>query len=107
MYKKYEKFLPKNGEEDRTSLTVDAFSKKDGNGAALACSDRLNYTQEQFDMEIEWFSRSLNKTHFDNALEIYEFLNDKKQFTGKFLVHTWELYDKAFLFPRVRKYDEV
>ena len=58
-------------------------------------------------MEIEWFSRSLNKTHFDNALEIYDYLTEKKQFTGKFLVHTWELYDKAFTFPRVRKYDEV
>ena len=45
-YKKYEKFLPKNGESDRTSLTVDAFSKVSKEGAEKACSDRLNYTQE-------------------------------------------------------------
>ena len=44
VYKKYGKYLPK--EEDRTSLTVDAFSKKSDDGAKLACGDRLNYTQE-------------------------------------------------------------
>ena len=103
VYKKYSKYLSSG--DDRTSMTVDALSKVDSNGDS--CNTRLNYTQDQFDKEIEWFSRSLNKTHFDNALEIYEYLSEKKQFTGKFLVHTWELYDKAFTFPRVRKYEEV
>ena len=104
VYKKYSKYLSSE-KDDRSSMTVDALSKVDSNGDS--CNTRLNYTQDQFDKEIEWFSRSLNKTHFDNALEIYEYLSEKKQFTGKFLVHTWELYDKAFTFPRVRKYEEV
>tara|TARA_B110001450_G_C17447514_1_gene410609 strand:+ start:64 stop:504 length:441 start_codon:yes stop_codon:yes gene_type:complete len=105
----YKKYNPPK-ESDRSSLTVDATTSKvnkDGHPERDTCTERLDYTQEQFDKEIEWFSRSLNKTHFDNALEIFEYLSEKKQFTGKFLVHTWELYDKAFTFPRVRKYDEV
>lgn len=31
----------------------------------------------------------------------------KPDFNGKLFVHTWELYDKAFKFPRVRKYEFV
>ena len=87
------------------SHTIDALSKDKKSGTN--CTERLEYSQEQFDKELEWFSRSLNKSHFDNALEIYEALTEKKSFKGKFLVHTWELYDKAFAFPRVRKYDET
>ena len=76
----YKKYNPPK-EEDRTSLTVDATTSrvnKDGHPERDTCAARLDYTQEQFDKEIEWFSRSLNKTHFDNALEIFEFLTEKK-----------------------------
>ena len=42
-------------------------------------------------------------------MEIFEELkkNESYNSSGKFLVHTYELYDKAFSFPRVRKYKET
>ena len=53
---------------------------------------------------MEYFSRKLDPKLFDNAMEIFKNLSasDKKL---KIAVHTYELYDKSFRFPRVRKYE--
>ena len=52
---------------------------------------------------MEYFSRKFDKNNFDRALTIYK----KLKSGGKdlhLLVHTYELYDKAFTFPKIRKF---
>jgi hypothetical protein len=73
------------------------------------CHDALPITQKQLDVELDYFSRSFDKHHYYNAMNIYAEL--KKQGidgkTGATGVHTWELYDHAFPFEKVRRYDLV
>ena len=90
--------------EGSQSQTIDATKSK-----RKTCNEELEYSELQLEKEVDWFSRTLNKTHWDNALEIFENLQSNKSFDpkGKLLVHTFELYDKAFSFPRVRKYKET
>ena len=52
------------------------------------------------------FSRTLDPRHWTNALAIEKALTEKGAHP-KLQVHTWELYDKAFSFPRVRQYGFV
>ena len=68
------------------------------------CEEQLNYTVDEMYKQMEYFSRKLEPKLFENALEIFKNLSatDKKL---KIAVHTWALYDKAFRFPRVRKYE--
>jgi len=58
------------------------------------------------DKECELFSRTLEREHFENAIKIFKNLT-KAGFKGELMVHTYELYDKAFTFPRVRRYEYV
>ena len=44
--------------------------------------------------------------HYNNAVAIYNELLKGGQ-KPRMSVHTWELYDGAFTFPRVRRYDLV
>ena len=53
---------------------------------------------------MEYFSRKLDSKYFENALKIYHKIKNDWGYKGHLLVHTWELYDKAFTFPRVRHY---
>merc|ERR1719375_2515562 len=55
--------------------------------------------------QMEWFSRRLDIKHFYNALKIMKNLSKEGVPNAKVFVHTWELYDKAFTFPRVRRYE--
>jgi hypothetical protein len=88
---------------EEQSQTVDAFSNETGD-----CEERLNITEDQMQEEMEYFSRKLEPSNLQNALWIYGNLtNQSSSFSGRPLVHTWELYDKAFHFPRVRKYEFV
>merc|ERR1712139_146221 len=57
-------------------------------------------------VELDYFSRTFDIVHYTNAMNIYAELVKKGQ-TPKCSVHSWELYDKAFSFPRVRRYDLV
>ena len=45
--------------------------------------------------------------HYNNAMNIYNALLKKGGSKPRVAVHTWELYDGAFTFPRVRRYDLV
>tara|TARA_B110000285_G_C14838863_1_gene474396 strand:- start:135 stop:326 length:192 start_codon:yes stop_codon:yes gene_type:complete len=56
---------------------------------------------------IEYFSRNLTPELFDDAMTIFNNLTEQKpEKKYKFpLVHTYELYDKAFEFKRVRNYE--
>ena len=66
----------------------------------------LDETQGELDYQIDMFSRTLDERHWTNAMNIKKALG-KKGAEGKFYVHTWELMDKAFSFPRVRRYAMV
>ena len=52
---------------------------------------------------MEMFSRTFDRKYYDNAVSIQK---DIKQASLP-RVNAWELYDAAFAFPRVRRYDIV
>ena len=72
----------------------------------MPCDEALPITKEQLDIELDYFSRSFDRKHYDNAMKIYDELTKAGQ-NPKLSVHTWELYDAAFSFPRVRRFDLV
>lgn len=71
------------------------------------CEEALNLTAAQLEKEMEYFSRKFDVKNFHNALKIMKNMSKGGQPNVKAFVHTWELYDKAFSFPRVRRYEFV
>jgi len=68
----------------------------------------LDETQDELDYQMDMFSRTLDPRHWTNVVNIAEAM--KKANNGKaprLSVHTWELFDKSFSFPRVRRYNFV
>ena len=63
----------------------------------------LDETAAELAYQMDMFSRTLDPRHWTNVLNINKAL-PKGQ---KLSVHTWELYDKAFSFPRIRRYQYV
>ena len=57
--------------------------------------------------EMEYFSRRLEFENFNNSLTIFKNLSKSVGMDHPLQVHTWELYDRAFTFPRVRRYSYV
>eukprot|EP00356_Strombidium_inclinatum_P016432 CAMPEP_0170491108 /NCGR_PEP_ID=MMETSP0208-20121228/10405_1 /TAXON_ID=197538 /ORGANISM="Strombidium inclinatum, Strain S3" /LENGTH=184 /DNA_ID=CAMNT_0010766625 /DNA_START=41 /DNA_END=593 /DNA_ORIENTATION=+ len=92
-----------NGASAGQSHTVDAFTP----GCVKDCEARLNYTEFELERQLDYFSRRLDIIHFENAMKIYQNLTENHGYKGKIAVHTYELYDKAFSFPRVRRYEFV
>ena len=77
------------------------------NAAELSkCEEALDVSQEELDIQLDYFSRRLDRKYYDNAMKIYGELT-KNGKNPQLSVHTWELYDKSFSFPRVRRYDFV
>ena len=70
------------------------------------CTPALEISQKQLDIELDYFSRNFDTWHYDNALHIYGELKGAGK-KPRVSVHTWELYDNAFTFPRVRRYQLV
>mmetsp|Transcript_17297 Transcript_17297/g.26692 ORF Transcript_17297/g.26692 Transcript_17297/m.26692 type:complete len:186 (-) Transcript_17297:59-616(-) len=66
------------------------------------CEERLWLSQDELDWQMDQFSRHFKVENYNNALKIAKELGVKAP-----RVHTWELYDKSFSFPRVRRYDFV
>ena len=74
-------------------------------------------TVESMQKYAEYFSRKFDKQDFDKALKIFQNLTAEENKKPKdpsdkvkvfpLFVHTFELYDKAFTFPRIRKYEDV
>merc|ERR1712139_88670 len=58
------------------------------------------------DIELDFFSRKFDIQNYDNAISIYKALKAEGK-DPKVSIHTWELYDKAFPFEKVRRYDLV
>ena len=52
---------------------------------------------------MDMFSRTIDPRHRFNVLNINKALPKAQRLS----VHTWELYDKAFSFPRIRRYQYV
>ena len=52
------------------------------------------------------FSRTLDPRHWTNVNNIAGAMKDAGKKPAIY-VHTWELYDKSFSFPRVRRYAMV
>ena len=73
----------------------------------MPCDEALPITKEQLDIELDYFSRSFDRKHYDNAMKIHDELVKNYGQNPKLSVHTWELYDASFAFPRVRRYDLV
>ena len=68
----------------------------------------LSYSsQEELDYQVDMFSRTLDPRHWTNVVNIAKAMEKKQGKHPRLQVHTWELYDKAFSFPRVRRYNFV
>jgi len=67
----------------------------------------LDETQGELDNQIDLFSKTLDTRHWTNVLNIAGALKAKSGSAPKFQVHSWELLDKAFTFPRIRRYAYV
>jgi hypothetical protein len=62
----------------------------------------------ELEYQMEMFSRTLDPRHWTNVLNIYDALKKKgTKSLPKLQVKTWDLYDKAFTFPRIRRYNFV
>jgi len=53
------------------------------------------------------FQRGFDKSHYKRAMMIYNEMRANQGLNPKLRVNTWELYDAAFSFPRVRRYGLV
>jgi len=72
----------------------------------VSCEPAIDVSQAQLDIELDYFSRSFDRKHYKKAMQVYKELK-KQGKDPKVSIHTWELYDAAFSFPRVRRYDLV
>jgi len=66
----------------------------------------LDETQEELNYQVDMFSRTLDPRHWTNVNNISKAMKDAGKKPAVY-VHTWELYDKSFSFPRVRRYAMV
>jgi len=78
----------------------------DGPSLNLGCEEALEVSQEELAIQLDYFSRRLDMKYYDNAIKIYNALKGMGK-DPQVNVHTWELYDGAFSFPRVRRYELV
>jgi hypothetical protein len=76
---------------------IDALTPQAG-----ACDPRLWLSRDEMEWQMDQFSRKFTKQNYLNAMEIAKELGVKAP-----KIHTWELLDKSFSFPRVRRYESV
>ena len=72
----------------------------------MSCENPMEITEKQLRIELDYFSRNFDKQHYKAAMTIYKELKAQGE-NPQLSVHTWELYDKAFTWDRVRRYDLV
>ena len=66
----------------------------------------LDETPAELEYQMEMFSRTLDPRHWTNVNNVAKAMKDAGK-KPEIYVHTWELYDKSFSFPRVRRYQMV
>lgn len=76
---------------------IDALTPPEGQ-----CEERLWMHPKELDWQIDMFSRTFDEQYYRNAVKISTELKIAIPY-----IHAWELMDKAFSFPRVRRYDFV
>ena len=64
----------------------------------------LDETQDELDYQVDMFSRTLDVRHWTNAQNIAKAMGKNGTSAAGLKIHTWELYNNAFSFPRVRRY---
>ena len=84
------------GDDGDTGI-IDALTPQKG-----ACEERLWINKDEMEWQMDQFSRKFDIKNYKNAMKIADELKIKPP-----QVKTWELYDSAFSFSRVRRYDEV
>jgi len=68
----------------------------------------LDETVGELEYQMEMFSRTLDPRHWTNVQNIFGALKKKgTKNLPKLQVKTWDLFDKAFSFPRIRRYNFV
>ena len=67
----------------------------------------LDETQDELEYQIDMFSRTLDPRHWTNVLNIAKAMKERSGASPRLQVHTWELFDHSFTFPRVRRYGFV
>jgi hypothetical protein len=67
----------------------------------------LDETQDELDYQVDMFSRTLDTRHWTNVMNISKAMAKNNGAAPRLQVHTWELMDKSFSFPRVRRYNFV
>ena len=70
------------------------------------CEPALDVSLAELNIQLDYFSRRLEMKYYNNAMKIYAELK-KDGLDPHVHVSTWELYNKAFSFDRVRRYDFV
>lgn len=81
--------------------------KLEATSAQEPCDPAIDVSQKQLDKELDKFSRTFDKKHYNIAMNIYNEMRKHQGLNPKMKIYTWELYDKAFSFPRVRRYGLV
>ena len=67
-----------------------------------SCTERLWESADEMEWQMDQFSRKFDMQNYLNAMEIAKELKIKPP-----RVHSWELLDGSFSFPRVRRYFDV
>lgn len=67
-----------------------------------SCAERLWVSADEMVWQMDQFSRKFDIQNYLNAMEIAKELKVKPP-----RVHTWELLDGSFAFPRIRRYGDV
>ena len=94
---------PKSKEVEEAAPESKSFLQTE---ATAGCEPAIDVSQAQLDIELDYFSRKFDPKNYKKAMQIYKELK-KQGKDPKVSIHTWELYDQAFSFPRVRRYDLV
>jgi len=73
---------------------------------AVPC-EYLDETAEELNYQLDMFSRTLDVRHWTNAVNVHNAIKKKSGADLPLRVTSWELIDRAFAFPRVRRYNFV
>ena len=69
-------------------------------------TEPLEIDEATLNQQLDYFSRDFDKKHYTNAMNIYAEMKGKG-LDPKVRIKTYELYDAAFKYERVRRYDLV
>ena len=68
------------------------------------CDPALEMSNKEMVKQMDLFSRTFDESYYNNAMKIYTSIKGQPGASVP-QVTTWDLYDKAFTWPKVRKYE--